>query len=139
MTDSPSRRIVVVEDHADARAALEMVLHLDGHRVRTVGDGREAVEVILAEQPDVALIDIGLPGIDGHEVARRLRAAPEGRDLVLVALTGYGRPDDARRALEAGFDAHLVKPVDVDELSRVLAAPGPALRPRAVASRRPPP
>ena len=79
--------------------------------------------MILAEQPDVAFIDIGLPGIDGHEVARRLRAAPEGRDLVLVALTGYGRPDDARRAREAGFDAHLIKPVDVDELSRVLAGP----------------
>jgi len=131
VTDAPSRRIVVVEDHADARAALEMVLHLDGHRVRTVGDGREAVEVILAEQPDVALIDIGLPGIDGHEVARRLRAAPEGRDLVLVALTGYGRPDDARRALEAGFDAHLVKPVDVDELSRVLARLGGRPKPDA--------
>jgi CheY-like chemotaxis protein len=124
MSDAPCRRIVVVEDHADARAALEMVLHLDGHRVRTVGEGREAVDVILAERPDVALIDIGLPGIDGHEVARRVRAAPEGRGLVLIALTGYGRPDDARRAIEAGFDAHLVKPVDVDELGRMLARLG---------------
>jgi CheY-like chemotaxis protein len=129
MSVSPSRRIVVVEDHADARAALEMVLHLEGHRVRAVADGREAVDVILAEQPEVALIDIGLPGIDGHEVARRLRAAPEGRDLVLIALTGYGRPDDVRRAREAGFDAHLVKPVDVDELGRLLAGLGPGPKP----------
>lgn len=131
MTDTVSRRIVVVEDHADARTALEMVLNLDGHRVRTVAEGPEAVDVILAEQPDVALIDIGLPGIDGHEVARRLRAAPEGRDLVLVALTGYGRPDDARRAREAGFDAHLVKPVDIDELVRMLAQLGPRPKPDA--------
>jgi CheY-like chemotaxis protein len=99
--------------------------------VRTVGDGREAVDVILAEQPDVAFIDIGLPGIDGHEVARRVRAAPGGRDLVLVALTGYGRPDDARRAREAGFDAHLVKPVDVDELGRMLAGLSPRPKPDA--------
>jgi CheY-like chemotaxis protein len=131
VTDTVSRRIVVVEDHADARTALEMVLNLDGHRVRTVAEGPEAVDVILAEQPDVALIDIGLPGIDGHEVARRLRAAPEGRDLVLVALTGYGRPDDARRAREAGFDAHLVKPVDIDELVRMLAQLGPRPKPDA--------
>jgi CheY-like chemotaxis protein len=131
VTDTPSRRIVVVEDHADARAALEMVLHLEGHRVRTVADGREAVDVILAEQPDVAFVDIGLPGIDGHEVARRLRAAPGGRDLVLVALTGYSRPDDARRAREAGFDAHLVKPVDVDELGRMLARLSPRPKPDA--------
>jgi CheY-like chemotaxis protein len=124
VTDTPSRRIVVVEDHADARAALEMVLHLEGHRVRTVADGREAVDVILAEQPDVAFVDIGLPGIDGHEVARRLRAAPGGRDLVLVALTGYGRPDDARRVREAGFDAHLVKPVDSETLEELLAQGG---------------
>ena len=95
MSVAPSRRIVVVEDHADARAALELVLQLEGHRVRGVADGQEAVDVILAEQPDVAFVDIGLPGMDGHEVARRLRAAPGGRDLVLIALTGYGRPDDA--------------------------------------------
>jgi CheY-like chemotaxis protein len=125
MSVAPSRRIVVVEDHADARAALELVLQLEGHRVRGVADGQEAVDVILAEQPDVAFVDIGLPGMDGHEVARRLRAAPGGRDLVLIALTGYGRPDDARRAREAGFDAHLVKPVDVDELGRLLAGLDP--------------
>jgi CheY-like chemotaxis protein len=131
MSAVPSRRIVVVEDHADARLALEMVLQLEGHRVRAVAEGREAVDVILAERPDVAFVDIGLPGIDGYEVARRLRVAPEGRDLVLVALTGYGRPDDARRAREAGFDAHLVKPVDVDELGRLLAGLGPGPKPDA--------
>jgi CheY-like chemotaxis protein len=75
--------------------------------------------------PDVALIDIGLPGLDGYQVARALRAA-EGRRIRLIALTGYGQPEDRQRALDAGFDAHLVKPVDVDELARVLAEEPPA-------------
>jgi CheY-like chemotaxis protein len=78
------------------------------------------VEAALNSLPDVALIDIGLPGLDGNEVAQRIRAALDGDVMVLVAMTGYGQPEDRRRALQAGFDAYLVKPVDPDELARTL-------------------
>ena len=87
--------------------------------VEWVSDGLGGVEAVLAMQPEVALVDIGLPGIDGYEVARRVRAA--GARMLLIALTGYGRPEDKQRALDAGFDAHLVKPVDPDELSALIA------------------
>jgi signal transduction histidine kinase/ActR/RegA family two-component response regulator len=114
-------RVFVVEDNADAREALRLLLELWGHRVEEAADGPRGVEAALAATFDVALIDIGLPGLDGYRVARRLREAPHGRELYLVALTGYGQPDDRRRALEAGFDAHLVKPVEVEQLAGVLA------------------
>jgi signal transduction histidine kinase/ActR/RegA family two-component response regulator len=113
-------RVLVVEDNADARDALRLLLEAWGHQVDDAPDGTRGVKVALAAPPDVAFIDIGLPGLDGYTVARRLRATPAGRDVFLVALTGYGQPADRRRALAAGFDAHLVKPVDPEALAGVL-------------------
>ena len=121
-TPSPStaRHVLVIEDNADAREMLRLALELDGHRVETAADGTSGVELALQTTPDLVLVDIGLPGLDGYAVARRLRAAL-GHRVTLVALTGYGQSEDRRRTSEAGFDAHLVKPVDPDVLSRALA------------------
>jgi PAS domain S-box-containing protein len=115
------RRIVVVEDNTDNRRMLHSLLELSGHEVTAASDGRTGLEMIRAIQPEIALVDIGLPVMDGHEVVRRIRTLPECDQVLLVALTGYGRPEDRQRALEAGFDAHLVKPVDFDELNDFLA------------------
>lgn len=109
----------MVEDNDDARGAMVALLELDGHVVEEASDGAQALEVVRLKPPATALIDIGLPGIDGYEVAKRMRAQLGSR-IFLVALTGYGQPEDRRRAEEAGFDAHLVKPVDPAELTRVL-------------------
>jgi len=115
----PKLRILLIEDNADARDALRALLELDGYAVETAAEGQAGLECARVADPDVALIDIGLPGFDGYEVARRMRPAGRRRP-VLVALTGYSQPEDRRRAREAGFDAHLVKPVDPADLSRVL-------------------
>jgi signal transduction histidine kinase len=104
-------RVVVVEDQVDGREALAAYLERQGHEIRQAGTGQEGIDAALASAPDVVLVDIGLPDIDGYEVARRLRQHL-GRRVQLVALTGYGQPQDRTRAEEAGFDAHLVKPVD---------------------------
>jgi CheY-like chemotaxis protein/anti-sigma regulatory factor (Ser/Thr protein kinase) len=121
MTSSVPRRVLMIEDYADARDSLRALLELSGHEVREAADGRTGVELALRLQPDVVLIDIGLPGLDGYDVARRIRSAPQGHRMVLAAVTGYGQPEDRRRAEEAGFDAHLVKPVDPDQLTELLA------------------
>ena len=115
-----SHSILIVEDNDDAREALRMLLELDGHVVEAAAEGLQALEITRAKDPDLALVDIGLPGIDGFEVARRIRAADPRRPL-LIALTGYGQPEDRRRATEAGFDSMLVKPVDPSALSDLLA------------------
>jgi CheY-like chemotaxis protein len=113
-TTSPvPRRVLMIEDYADARDSLRALLELSGHEVREAADGPTGVELALRLQPDVVLIDIGLPGLDGYDVARRIRSAPHGHRIVLAAVTGYGQPEDRRRAAEAGFDA-FVKPVDPD-------------------------
>ena len=104
-------RILVLEDDADAREALRAVLEAAGHRVAVAGDGSTAIEVAAFFRPECALLDIGLPGMDGYEVARRLRRLPDGKTTWLVALTGYSQPEDIQRARDAGFDSHLVKPV----------------------------
>lgn len=114
------RSILIVEDNADARDALRVLLELDGHAVEAAEDGHAALDLVRAKDPDVALVDIGLPGMDGFEVARRLREL-DARRPVLIALTGYGQPEDRRRATEAGFDGLLVKPVDPGALSGLLA------------------
>jgi signal transduction histidine kinase len=114
------RRILIVEDNRDGREALCALLGLAGHDVHEAEDGLSGVEAVEKLSPDLALIDIGLPGIDGYEVARRIRALRQGRDIRLVAISGYGQPDDRRRAMEAGFDAHLTKPVAMERLNEFL-------------------
>jgi CheY-like chemotaxis protein len=116
------RRILLVEDSQDARDMLRMYLAQLGHQVYEAADGPSAVEAALRVLPDVALIDIGLPGVDGYEVARRIRATQDGRHLYLVAVTGYGQPKDRDQALAAGFDDYLVKPFDRDRLATLLVA-----------------
>ena len=110
------RRVLVVEDKDDARETLRTLLEVSGHEVRCAADGLDAVDMARMWRPDVALIDIGLPGISGYEVAERLRGTAFGDDLFLVAVTGYGQPDDRRDALARGFDAHVVKPVTAETL-----------------------
>ena len=123
-------QILLVEDNADARDALRALLELDGYEVHAAADGTEGLDLARTKRPDVALIDIGLPGFDGYEVARRMKLLP-AQPRFMVALTGYSEPEDRQRAKEAGFDAHLVKPVDPDDLSRLLTSlgiPGPGSR-----------
>jgi signal transduction histidine kinase len=114
------RRILIVEDSEDARETLREFLTGLGHDVQIAQDGEEGAARLLELRPDVALVDVGLPGIDGYELARRVRAAPAGHELYLVAITGYGGADAKARAETAGFDLHLTKPVDVEELRRVV-------------------
>ncbi|HZR70269.1 MAG TPA: ATP-binding protein [Burkholderiales bacterium] len=111
--------ILIVEDNADARVSLQIVLEAEGHTVHTAADGKAGLDAFERIVPDVALIDIGLPGIDGYELARAIRARHAGP--MLVALTGYGQPEDTERAAQAGFDAHLVKPADLAKLRTLLA------------------
>jgi signal transduction histidine kinase/ActR/RegA family two-component response regulator len=113
-------RVLVIEDNPDGRDSLRDLLEIWGYQVDVADNGLDGLEKALADQFDVALVDIGLPGIDGNEVARRLRSVYDGDQISLVAMTGYGQPEDRRRALQAGFDSYLVKPVDPAELSRLL-------------------
>jgi CheY-like chemotaxis protein/nitrogen-specific signal transduction histidine kinase len=122
--DPSPRRILIVEDSRDSRDMLRYLLERAGHEVHEAGDGPSGVEAILAVRPDIALVDVGLPGLDGYEVARRVRADATGGTVRLVALTGYGLPDDHRRSREAGFDSHLVKPVDPARLAAAIAGAG---------------
>jgi CheY-like chemotaxis protein len=105
----------------DSANSLAMLLRLLGHEVRTAHDGPHALAEAEAYRPEVAVLDIGLPGLNGYEVARALRARPDLSPAVLVALSGYGGPEDRRRSRQAGFDAHLVKPVEVEVLQKLLA------------------
>src|SRR6266849_3029969 len=117
---APPRRIVVVEDHADAREMLQILLTLDGHHVEVAADGRASLDLILDAQPEVALVDVGLPELDGYEVARHVRRTSGSTMIRLIALTGYGQPYDRTLAQEPGFDLHLTKPVEPKELRRAL-------------------
>jgi CheY-like chemotaxis protein len=117
-----ARRILVVEDNADFQELLAMSATSWGHEVDTASDGEEGLARILGSTPDLALVDIGLPGLDGHEVARRVRADPRGAKVSLVALTGYGSREQRAEALESGFDCVLVKPVDPAVLQNVLSS-----------------
>jgi signal transduction histidine kinase/ActR/RegA family two-component response regulator len=121
---APPRRILVVEDNADAREMLHHLLRLAGHAVSEAVDGPGGLEAARRDRPDIALVDVGLPGFDGYELARRLRAAGDS-SIYLVALTGYGQPDDRRQAMESGFDAHLVKPVSPEALLAAIHAGAP--------------
>ncbi len=113
-------RILIVEDHPDVRTMLKMLLEMQGFDVETAGDGERGVELIDFQKPNVAFVDIGLPGIDGYEVARQVRSRTENEPVYLVALTGYGQPQDLELAKDAGFDFHLAKPVDLNELTQFL-------------------
>jgi signal transduction histidine kinase len=117
---APARHILIVEDNVDGRESLVTLLGLLGHRVDAVEDGRRGVAAALSLRPEVALIDIHMPGIDGYEVARQVRQALGG-GVFLVAMTGSGQPDDRAKAAEAGFDAHLLKPVELAVLQKLLA------------------
>jgi len=114
------RRVLLVEDNDDAREMMKVALALAGHEVHEALDGARAVEAAMALKPDVALIDVGLPEIDGYEVARRIRGRV-GAGMQLVAITGYGQAEDRRRAADAGFDVHLTKPVTPERLLEVVA------------------
>ncbi len=114
-------RILVVDDNEDAAASLALLLRLMGHETRTANNGLEAIEVADTFQPNVALLDIGMPKLNGYDTARRMRQKTWGREMLLVALTGWGQEADRRRSSDAGFNSHLVKPVDVAEIERLLA------------------
>ncbi len=124
-------RILIADDNVDAARSLSLLLGLEGHQVEVVHDGNAAVSRLAERLPDVALLDIGMPGLDGYEVARRARSLPDGHRVRLIALTGWGQDDARRRSQEAGFDAHLTKPADAQVLEDTLRAlcgqPAPAV------------
>ena len=115
------RRIVVIEDNPDIRETLRMLLDLWGHEVAMASDGRSGVARVIEDRPDVALIDVGLPGMNGYEVARAIRGSPAANGTRLIAVTGYGQPSDRELALQAGFDMHVLKPISPSVLERLLA------------------
>jgi CheY-like chemotaxis protein len=115
------RRVLVADDNLDAGETLAMLLRLDGHEVHVANDGLEAVEVFKRVQPDVAILDIGMPGLSGHEVARRIRELGSEPPVTLIAVTGWGQKADKDRAMASGFDHHFTKPVEPTVLSRLLA------------------
>jgi CheY-like chemotaxis protein len=124
------RRVLAVDDNRDSARTLTRLLQVLGHEVSTAHDGPAALAEADRFHPEIVLLDIGLPGMDGFEVARRLRASPAFADTVLIALTGYGSPEDRAASREAGFNAHLVKPVDLEALKELLARPLELLRHR---------
>ena len=122
VTRTCPRRVLIVDDNRDASETLEMLLQLWGYEVRSVHGGIEALEVAPEYRPEVVLLDIGLPGMSGYDVAQRLREVPGFGEVVLVAVTGYGQDNDRSRSREAGFDHHLVKPVDPEKLQALIAS-----------------
>src|SRR5438046_268680 len=124
-------RVLIVEDNLETAKSLAALLALDSHEVRIAADGASAICIAQAARPDLALVDIELPEMSGYEVVREMRALPEGQRIAVVAITGYGREEDRERSRAAGFDQHLVKPVDLDALHALLAEVGKAGSPRA--------
>jgi PAS domain S-box-containing protein len=121
-TRQATQRILVVDDNKDSADSMAMLLQLTGHEVYTAHDGQQALDLVEQLRPDVVLLDIGLPTMSGHEVCRRIRQQPWGKDVAFVALTGWGQEEDRRRSQEAGFDGHLVKPVDHTHLLAMLTS-----------------
>jgi signal transduction histidine kinase/ActR/RegA family two-component response regulator len=121
-SDQPARRILVVDDNRDSAESLALLLRLSGHEVLAVHDGLAAVEAVDSWGAEIVLLDIGLPELDGYEVATRIRQRPDSRRIVLIAVTGWGQDSDRRRSREAGFDAHLTKPIENATLQKLLAA-----------------
>jgi CheY-like chemotaxis protein len=121
----PKCRILVVDDNRDAADSMVMMLRMTGHETEIAYDGLEAVQAAAAFRPDIVLLDIGLPKMNGYEVARHIRSQPWGKGMALIALTGWGQEEDKRRALEAGFDHHLTKPVEAVALEKLLSRMNP--------------
>lgn len=119
-----ARRVLVVDDNVDAAESSAFLLRFSGHEVEVAHDGEAALKAVRDFRPEVVLLDIGLPGLSGYEVARELRSRPENEGLILAAVTGYGHDDDRRRSREAGFDYHLTKPLDPDTLTAFVDSPG---------------
>jgi len=114
------RRILVVDDNADAAASLALLLKFSGHEVHVAHDGEAALRLTETLRPDAVLLDVGMPGMDGYEVARRLRLRPGTKDAVIIAVTGYGAEADRRRTRAAGFDHHLTKPIELESLADLI-------------------
>jgi two-component system CheB/CheR fusion protein len=119
--ESFAKRILLIEDNVDAAMTTKMLLELQGHTVQTAVDGPSGIGIAQQFQPEVILLDIGLPGMDGYEVARRLRKLPETAKVPLIALSGYGQKEDRQKSKEAGFDHHLVKPADIEQLAALIS------------------
>jgi CheY-like chemotaxis protein/anti-sigma regulatory factor (Ser/Thr protein kinase) len=122
-TGFPRRRVLVVDDNVDAAESLSMVLKLDGHEVRAAHSGEEAMLLAKEFHPEIAFLDIGLPGLNGYDLARMIRGADELKDVVLVALTGWGSDEDKQKSKAAGFDYHLTKPIETSMMQEVLGQP----------------
>jgi two-component system CheB/CheR fusion protein len=116
------KRVLIVDDNVDAGDTLAMLIQTAGHEVRTAVSGTEALGLVATFQPDVVLLDLRLPDMDGHSIARELRARPESAHCILAAVTGFDRPEDRRKSQEAGFDFHLVKPVGLKDLKPLLGS-----------------
>src|SRR5262249_22018125 len=123
-TQAPNgrRRVLIVDDNADSAESMAVLLRLHGHEVRLAYDGQSALEEAHASRPDVIFLDLDLPIMDGYEVAKRLRLEPAMRDMKLVAMTGYGQEEDRQRTQEAGFQLHMVKPVDFNKVEELLSS-----------------
>jgi CheY-like chemotaxis protein len=120
------RRVLIADDNRDAADSLSMLLQMAGHEITVVYDGQQALETIESARPEVALLDIGMPALDGYEVARRVRLDTRVRDMVLIAVTGWGQENDKARAQSAGFDLHFTKPVEPTQLMDLLGGELPA-------------
>ncbi|ACC69328.1 response regulator [Paraburkholderia phymatum] len=129
-TPATRRRVMVVDDSVDGAESMSILLEMLGHEVRVMYDGAAAIAAASEFKPEVVLLDIGLPGVDGYQVARALRAEPATAGALLIALTGYGQDTDRQRTRDAGFDHHLVKPASLDDIERVIAADGASGAPR---------
>jgi CheY-like chemotaxis protein len=123
-TQNPPKRILVVDDNRDAAECLSMLLEISGHATQMAHTGPEAIATAMEFHPDVVFLDIGLPGMDGYEVAQRLRDDPALSASTLIAVTGWGSDEDRRRAAEAGFDFHLTKPLESSAVQTLLARAG---------------
>lgn len=119
------RRVLIADDNEDAAESLATLLRLDGHDVKVAHDGAEALAYFEEGQPEVVILDIGMPGLDGYGVARRIRQGSLGRAVTLIAVTGWGQDNDKAKALAAGFNHHFTKPVEPERLSELLRAAGP--------------
>lgn len=119
-----SRRVLIADDNNDAAESLAMLLRLDGHDVAIANDGEAALQMFERAKPDAALLDIGMPHVDGYELARRIRARSDGAQVLLVAITGWCQQEDIERSRAAGFDYHLTKPVEPDAVAKLLRSAG---------------